>query len=135
MMYGPFSLVDATAGGMNFKLWANTEEGYDTVGAMASIDGVNFSGYYLSGNTGGWVDETLDLSDVYILGSLLGEPQVWVAILFNSDPLLHYPEGAYVDNILVARCMAVSCGGLATGQREPDGGQSITKPATATIHR
>ena len=52
--------------------------------------------------------ETLDLSNVYSLGSLIGQPNVWVAVRFQSDVSNTYPEGAYVDGLLLRKCTS-SC--------------------------
>ncbi len=71
---------------------------------MASTDGVNFSGSCTTGNTGGWVDKVLDLTNVPTLGNLMGRPSVWVALRFTSDVSNYYPEGAYVDNIVLRKC-------------------------------
>ena len=44
-----------------------------------------------------------DLTNVYTLGNLLGQPQVWIAVRFFSDYSVTYPEGAYVDDIGVRK--------------------------------
>jgi hypothetical protein len=75
MIYGPFSLVNATAAELDFKLWINSELSYDGVCRMASIDGSSFSGTCTTGNSSGWIDKTLDLTNVYSLGDLRGQPQ------------------------------------------------------------
>jgi hypothetical protein len=64
MVYGPFSLIDALAADLQFKLWVSTERDYDYACRVASIDGSNFYGNCTSGNSGGWIDMGLDLSDV-----------------------------------------------------------------------
>jgi hypothetical protein len=33
----------------------------------------------------------------------MGKSQVWVAITFSSDSSVTYPEGAYIDNILLQK--------------------------------
>jgi hypothetical protein len=103
-MYGPFSLSNATAADLQFMLWLNSETTYDQVCRIASIDGSNFSGMCTAGNTGGWSSRTLDLANVYSLGNLVGQPNVWVAITFTSDPAVNYAEGGYVDNIVLRKC-------------------------------
>lgn len=103
MMYGPFSLEGATAAGLTFKLWLNTESQYDYICRMASIGG-DFYGLCTHGSSGGWIDRTLDLSNVPTLGNLLGQPQVWVLLWFYSDSSITYPEGGYVDNVVLRRC-------------------------------
>ena len=134
MVYGPFSLVNATAAGLDFKLWLNTEVGYDRIFYGASINGTNFYGYIID-STGGWIDSTLDLSNVYILGDLRGQSQVWVAINFTSDFSENYSEGAYVDNIVLRRCLVATCPGLAANGLGTGGSQVINKPWSATINR
>jgi hypothetical protein len=109
MIYGPFSLSGATAADLKYKLWMNAEPSYDKVSAYASIDGSLFYGHYTSGNTGGWADKTLDLSNVYYLGNLLGQSSVWIAFRFYSDTSVNYSEGGYVDNIVLRKCPGGTC--------------------------
>ncbi len=103
MLYGPFSLADASAADLTFKLWLNSELDYDTFGWGASVDGTDFYGYIYSGNSSGWSDQALDLANVYTLGDLTGEPNVWIAFAFRSDFSITYPEGAHVDDILLRK--------------------------------
>jgi uncharacterized protein YegL len=109
MVYGPFSLAGATAGDLSFKLWLNSEATNDKVCRFASINGSDFYGTCTSGNTGGWTDRVLDLSNVYTLGNLMGQTNVWVALVFSSNGSVNYPEGGYVDNIVLRKCTAASC--------------------------
>jgi subtilisin family serine protease len=104
MRYGPFSLSGTTAADLRFKLWLNSETTYDQVCRFASIDGANYWGTCTSGNTSGWTDRVLDLSNVYTLGNLLGQPNVWVAIVFRSDVSSTFAEGGYVDDIVLRKC-------------------------------
>jgi|GEM_PF-2343812 len=136
MVYGPFSLVNATAASLDFKLWINSENTYDDgIAYVASIDGMNFNGNFHYGNSGGWIDRTLDLSSIYNLGDLRGQPQVWVAIKFVSDDSENYAEGGYVDNIVLRRCMETTCPGV--NLISPGAGESqiIDKPWKATLNR
>lgn len=104
MDYGPFSLVGSTAAELRYKVWQNTERDYDRICHFASVDNVNWYGTCGSGNSNGWVDRVFDLSNVYQIGNLLGQPQVWVELWFYSDSSVTYPEGVYVDNIVLRRC-------------------------------
>lgn len=104
MMYGPFSLEDAARAELQFKLWLYTELENDYVFYGASVDGKHFSGYAISGNTQGWTDESLDLANVPMLGNLLGRSQVWVTLVFSSNVSIAYPEGGYVDNVVLRLC-------------------------------
>ena len=108
MVYGPFSLVDATAGDLSFKLWYSAYD-YDGVCYLASIDGAYFYGFCEKGYSGGWTDRVFDLTDVYTLGNLMGQPNVWIAFYFYSNYVLNLPEGAYVDDIVLRKCIGASC--------------------------
>ncbi|MGQ9595001.1 MAG: C1 family peptidase [Anaerolineae bacterium] len=105
MVYGPFSLADATAAEMDFWLWVSSEWGYDLLFWGASVDGSEFYGEAFSGESFGWWEVLFDLSDVYVLGNLLGEPEVWVAFVWTSDEDTTYPEGAYVDGVLLRKAV------------------------------
>jgi hypothetical protein len=100
MIYGPFSLADATSATLRFKLWLYSELCCDGVLYMASIDGNSFNGDGLAGNSQGWIDVSLDLT------GLAGQPNVWIALVFLSDYSVTYSEGAYVDNIVVSKTLA-----------------------------
>jgi len=103
MMYGPFSLRDAAAGELRFKLRLSTEPN-DEVFWGASVDGKTFYGYAISASTWGWGDQSLDFTRVPTLNNILGQPHVWVALVFSSDGAGARAEGGYVDDILVRLC-------------------------------
>jgi hypothetical protein len=52
----------------------------------------------------------LDLTNVPSLGNLAGQPNAWIALVFQSDVDTNYPEGAYVDDIVLRKC-SVGCTG------------------------
>jgi len=109
MQYGPFSLADATAAELRFKLWLNTPGYPDRLSYYVSIDDNYFYGYY-SNPTGGWVERVMDLSNVPTLGNLLGQPNVWIAFRFYSDASTNAAEGAYLDDIVLRKCpIGVTC--------------------------
>jgi bacillolysin len=115
LVYGPFSLLDATDAYMAYDVWQNSEEYYDDFCAYASTDGSNFYGSCWTGSTGGlWVQDVFDLADVYTLGDLTGQSRVWVAFQFASDHVETESEGAYVDDIVV-RKYAAPLGGSSLG--------------------
>lgn len=109
MIFGPFSLADATSAELTFRLWLNAQPGSDWFYWVASTDGIHFQGNSASDSSNGWVSRRLDLSSVPGLGSLLGRTQVWIALVFESDQIGSYPEGAYVDNIVLRKCTASRC--------------------------
>jgi hypothetical protein len=102
MVYGPFSLSDATAATLSFRYWLKSEASFDYFKFLVSTNGTNFYGYQTSGNTGGWVSGSLDLSAVPTLGSALGQSAVWIAFTFNSDSS-NTDEGVYVDEVLLQK--------------------------------
>jgi hypothetical protein len=106
MVYGPFSLADATSASMSFWYKNLSESGYDYFGWYASVDGVNYSGYHISGNQNSWRSQVFDLTNVYTLGDLRGQPQVWIAFNFTSDGSNSGPAGytgAYVDDVIITK--------------------------------
>ena len=98
MIYGPFSLSDATDAGFWFYYWLDSEQNYDYLFFGASIDGTTFYGYQYSGRWRYWHEDYFDLTEVPTLGNLCGRPQVWISFLFHSDETIQY-EGAYLDDI------------------------------------
>jgi len=132
MTYGPFSLVGATAADMSYKLWLYAESGFDYVCRLASIDGSNWYGNCTSGSSNGWINQTLNLANVYSIGDLRGRPQVWVALFFYTDSSVTFAEGAYVDNVLVRKCMVANCGTLGEETLSP-ASQLIEVPFATTV--
>jgi len=103
MVYGPFDLTNATDAELLFWYWNLSESYWDSLFWGASIDGWDFYGNGVSGDSGGWSYASFDLTNVYILGDLTGEPQIWIAFVFISDDSTTYPEGAYVDDIVLRK--------------------------------
>jgi hypothetical protein len=127
MVYGPFSLAGANAAELRFKLWLNTERGSDGLCYLASTNGNDFYGYCGSGTSPGWVDGVFDLRAASDLGNLTGQPNVWIALVFVSDGSTNMAEGAYVDNILLRRCVTSYCPASTTILS--DAGEMELKPA------
>lgn len=107
MIRGPFSTVGKTQGEIAGYLWRYITDGiqYDYVGLFASIDGTNFYGNTYAGDYRSWNRVALDLTNVYTLGCLMGQSQVWVAVWFHSDGSVN-SEGAYIDNITTKLALA-----------------------------
>ncbi len=103
MIYGPFDLSSASDAELIFWYWHFTETVYDKLFWGASINGTNFYGVSSSGDSGGWNERNFDLTNVYYLGDLTGRPQVWIAFVFTSDLNLTYPEGVYLDDIVLRK--------------------------------
>ena len=106
MIYGPFDLSAATAATLSFQLWyyapkASFPPGTpNTAGAFLGGYSTNGSSYTFpyqwSGSTSGewWLTE-FDLGG----WSLLGQPQVWIALGTTAYAGALYSEGAYVDDL------------------------------------
>jgi len=107
-----FSLVGATAAELRYHVWQRSELNYDFFYALASTDGTNFCGRKYSGNTEGWSEQVLDLTNVYGMGSLMGESAVQVAFVFISDFTddggIFY-DGAFIDDLSLIRCDGGAC--------------------------
>jgi len=135
MVYGPFSLADASDALFVYKLWLNTERDHDGLCDMASIDGRNFyDGSCYSGNSSGWVDALGDLRDWPQLGNLMGQPRVWIALNFVSDSANTLAEGAHMDNLWLGKCVSPSCLGTRL-MPESDGPGVKIVPSSATLRR
>jgi hypothetical protein len=115
MIYGPFSLADATAAELALKLWLNSEAGFDLACLIASTNGEDFSGDCHSGTSdNAFVSASLDLTNVHLLGDLRGAASVWVAVLFDSDASVNLVEGAHVDDIVLRKCVGGACASAAS---------------------
>ena len=106
MIYGPFDLSAATAATLSFQLWyyapkASFPPGTpNTAGAFLGGYSTNGSSYTFpyqwSGSTSGeWWPTEFDLGG----WSLLGQPQVWIALGTTAYAGALYSEGAYVDDL------------------------------------
>lgn len=135
MVYGPFSLVGATAAELRFKLWLNSEINYDWMCMLVSPDGTNWDGPCISGSTGGWVDRVLNLANVPTFGNLLGDSSVWVSLGFISDSSITRAEGAYVDNIVLRKCTVPGGGCVGGSALSVEGGDVIEVPASLVLQR
>lgn len=100
MIYGPFDLSGADGAELSFRYWLDSELNFDFLQWFASIDGINFWGNQISGNSAGWQSGILDFTDVFTLGNITGEPAVWIAFRFISDES-NTAEGAYVDEVYI----------------------------------
>ena len=107
MIHGPFDLSNATDAELLFWYWNLSESDNDYVRWGASIDGSYFYGDGDDGDSGGWAYVNFDLTSVYVLGNLTGEPEVWIAFIFMGEGSITYPEGAYVDDVTLRAFTAV----------------------------
>ncbi|MCD4654790.1 C10 family peptidase [bacterium] len=103
--YGPFSLVGASDAELQFAYWNKVEacaEYCDYFGCYASVNGQNYYGMHIKEPTNGWEQLTLDLKNVYQLGNLCGQSQVWIGFYFKSDGSVT-DYGTYLDDIVIRK--------------------------------
>ncbi len=139
---GPFDLSDATEAEMRLKAWVYTppapSELYDYLCWMASTDGINFAGDCAWGDSSGWVDQVLDFGNVtdYDGTTMIGEDEVYVGLWFHSDDIdVVSTEGAYVDDILVRKCVGGGCPAGSSGISGPDSSGWHTFPMTKSLYQ
>ena len=117
MIYGPLSLQDAAMAQMRFQLWLNTVGLGDhfCVAAAHDLQGSFYGDCVTWGTSFDWTPLAFDLGDIGG-ASMLGDPTVWVAFIFQSDGSGNAPEGAYVDDVEVRTCATITCPlGVAAG--------------------
>jgi PKD repeat protein/streptogramin lyase len=95
---GPFDLGETTAGRLTFDLWLRTEPYRDVFMWLVSTDGETFSGSARSTDTDGWQTITADLASWGAAGSVIGETEVWIALVYQSDHNGLF-EGAHIDRV------------------------------------
>ena len=121
MTYGPFSTIGETAMRLDFSHWTYIEPAvpfyfFDRFCVWGSVNNLQYTGYCLSGDWGGWSDYSFSLKDD-VLGfyNFLDKPQVWIAFSMMTDDYINFPEGVYVDNIRLQRCTGGSTSSSCSG--------------------
>ena len=110
MVYGPFSLVGAVKADWSLKYWLDASDPYGSDFATFSVSKNGVDYYGLSVGSGRmWLDWRMDLSNVLGMGNLLGEPQLWILLRFAADETSGTGESAYVDNIVLRKCIGEPC--------------------------
>ena len=112
MVYGPFDLSDAIDAELVFKIWSRTEPTFDEMGWYASVDNVQYYGYSITGDTQGWIEESLDLTAIPTLGDLRGRSTVYIAFVFESDVSV-VDEGSYLDEVTLRKTVMATGADLA----------------------
>jgi len=105
MIYGPFNLSTATQAELLFYRWNKTISP-DRLFWGHSTDGSYFTGWNVTGDSGGWQYQSFGLA------SVVGQSQVWIGFFFQSDSAYRDYEGAYVDDITL-RALIGDCPGAA----------------------
>lgn len=134
MVYGPFSLSDAVAGSMSFWFSNNSEMNLDWLGYVVSLDGTTWAGSQTSGNSSGWIQRSIDFTNVPSLGDVTGNSSVWIAFFFRSDSSITN-TGAYIDDVVITKTVSGGSPDLivlspSVSDSTPAVGQSFTTSAT-----
>lgn len=109
MVYGPFDLSEASAADLKFKLNLYAELNYDGICYGASPNDLDYYGQCATGNSGGWIDRVIDLTNVPGYGDMRGDTTVWISFTFISDETITYPGGAFLDQIVLRKCINGLC--------------------------
>jgi hypothetical protein len=106
LIHGPLDLTGANEAWVDFFFRNESQPGPDVFAWMASTNGIDFSGFGVSGDftegphNNGHNLMRFDLSDVPGLGDLRGAPEVWLAFRFVSDASIT-GQGPFVDDVRV----------------------------------
>jgi hypothetical protein len=106
LVHGPLNLTGASEAWVDFYFRNESEVFWDRFSWMVSLDGIRYWGFYITGDQtngpygNGYNLMRFDLSDVFGLGDLRGEPEVWLAYLFNSD-FSNTGQGPFLDDVKV----------------------------------
>lgn len=92
LVYGPIDLSSYTAAKLQFQYSNKSESGADFFGWYASADNITYTGATTSGDSAGWVSQTLDITPY------AGDSSVWIAFNFTSDAA-NVDIGPFVDDI------------------------------------
>lgn len=104
IIYGPFDLSYVNYANLNFWYWLDIEYEKDWFFAMLSIDGNNFQGIGMSGESSflgvtTWDEDMLHLNNLLGLGDVTGQSKVWIAFLFESDDNSSSDKGVFIDDV------------------------------------
>ncbi|HXV43124.1 MAG TPA: choice-of-anchor J domain-containing protein, partial [Anaerolineae bacterium] len=98
LIYGPFSLSDAKSASFDFFFRMVSEAGFDQLFWGYSTNGTNYFGQFASGtHTSGLFNNGYNFASLD-LSHLAGQPQVWIAITFDSDSSVTF-QGPFIDAI------------------------------------
>jgi hypothetical protein len=125
MIYGPFDLSDATSAQVNWRVWINNDfDSADKFCYRVSGDGIQRE-TCIAYPTGTWSPLSYSLTD------FLGDSQVSLALRFVSDAVDITAGGAFVDDVVISKCVASTCPPLANPvQNSADSATSVRLRST-----
>jgi hypothetical protein len=93
---------DQSSAKLSFAMRLQSEQGYDTFGYYASLDDIEYWGYYYSGNYSDyWYAVDQDLRNWYGIGDLTAYSDFALAFNFYSDDRNQVGFGAYLDDVAI----------------------------------
>ena len=104
---------------------------YDYFFMGVSLDGNNYQGYIYYGTESG--TRILDLRNVPEFGNVLGQGQVYFAFMFYSDGSKTTPNGAQIDEVVIAVDVPSANQEPTVTLTAPNGGQTFAAGATTSI--
>lgn len=115
LLWGPFSLADATGATIELKLLVDmVASADDEFWAALSLNGQ--SGWYglritSNDNTNGnWDTLTWDLSDIEEEDyKVIGKPEVWIGCIFISGDSTKDKQGVYIDDVKITKILPSAC--------------------------
>jgi hypothetical protein len=123
MAYGPFSLEDATAASLSFRLWLDIGAD-DDFRICVSPDGDRYACRALTYQPDGWGSVPFPLDNNLTGFDMRRQAQVWVALNLVSGQSANSSEGAYVDDVVIRKCTGGICQTLASAASAPAAGRS-----------
>ena len=110
MIYGPFSLSDASRATLDFDLWKMIPDANDRVQVWYSTTTARTAPATTTSTRPAWAHVAQDLAAVPNgaggTKSLLGQAQVWIMFRFVSDTSIQ-AECGYVDNVAIAKTVSL----------------------------
>jgi hypothetical protein len=124
MVAGPFDLSGATAAALDYQAQIFTESLVDGVIACSSPDNADFDGcVLLSGDShGDWLSAAgVPGGELYrsMFDGVLGDSSVWLGLTFESNGSLIHPNGAFVDDLVLRKCIDGECPAASTASARP----------------
>jgi hypothetical protein len=137
MTYGPIDLSAVKDGQLTLKIWSDDETNLDSLGWGVSLDNDWFYGNSFSGDSQGWLPQTIDLKNVYRIGNVTGKPSVWVGVWFKSNATnTLYEEGVAIDDLVVSTCGSVgACGMVNATAAEALPSTLSVRPFSRSVHQ
>ncbi len=123
LVCGPYDFTNAQHLQIDYQVFVDIPDADDFVGVVYSIVGNSWDGVVWSGTAPQqqWITATVSTSSFGGV-PLEGQPQVWVAVVFRSDPDTFTGHGAWIDDLKIWRYNnpAVTCANL-----DPPGNKGV----------